>query len=886
MPKTILATKLFIPPPPPRAVDRPRLSERLDEGLHRRLTLISAPAGFGKTTLLSGWVASRNRPTAWLSLDDGDSDPARFLAYVIAAVQRVAPEVGAGLHAALISPQPPSPESILTVLINELAVRPEELLLVLDDYHLINAKPIDDALTFLLEHLPPQVHVLMSTREDPPLPLAGLRARGHLNELRAADLRFTIAEAAAFLNQTIGLNLSADDVAALDSRTEGWIAGLQLAAISLQGSDDPAGFITSFSGSHRFVLDYLLEEVLKRQPELVLDFLRRTSILDRMCGSLCDAVVLDSAMSGQEMLEYLEQANLFIGPLDNERRWYRYHHLFGELLRQRLYHSAGHSSAAASAEISGLHLRASVWFEDHNLEIEAFHHAVAANDVERAVQLIRGKNIPLYVRGGLTPVLNWMESLPTAILDAQPRLWVEFATVLAVAGRFTRVEHTLQAAEAALQGLPTSDETQVLVARIADLRGLAALLAADPRQVETIISQSRHTLTHLQEIAAPGRATGYWKLGLAYQHQGDRVAARLAQAEAIASSEATGNTHITILATTSMGNIQELDGQLRQASTTYRRVLHLVGDPPGPIACEAYVGLARISYEWNDLDLAAEYGNLSVRLARQLEIFSFVSSELFLARLEVARGDTVAATAILDRTERDARERQFLSRIPEIAALQASIFMRHGELEAAARLIAPHDLPLSQARIHLARGKPAQALAVLEPFRQHVEAKGWTDERLRVLILQAIAHKAHGDHEMALQVLSDALAQGEEEGFVRAFVDEGAPMVELLSEANAAGIKTGYTRRLLDAFAGEGPAITSARETQPVRSSPTLIESLSRREIEVLRLVAEGLSNKEISERLFLSLATVKGHNRVIFRKLQVQRRTEAIARARELGLL
>jgi LuxR family transcriptional regulator, maltose regulon positive regulatory protein len=884
--ETILSTKLFIPPPQPRAVIRPRLLQRLNDGLHRKLTLISAPAGFGKTTLVSEWLANCNRPAGWLSLDDGDSDPTRFLMYLIAAVQRVAPEVGAGLQGALVSPQPPSPESILTVLINELASGSHEIVLILDDYHLVNAKQIDDALGFLLEHLPPQLHLVISTREDPQLPVSGLRARGHLNELRAVDLRFTLAEAAVFLNQTIGLNLSADDVAALDRRTEGWIAGLQLAAISLQGSDDPADFINSFSGSHRFVLDYLLEEVLKRQPEPVQDFLRQTSILDRMCGPLCDAVVLDAETSGQQMLEYLERANLFIGPLDNQRRWYRYHHLFGELLRQRLSHSAAQSSVPGSTRLSDLHHRASVWFEGENLELEAFHHAVAANDVERALRLIHGKGIPLYMRGGAVPVLNWLESLPTTILDARPQLWVMFATVLAVVGRFTRVEHKLQAAEAALRGQPTSGQTDVLVQQIADLRGLTALLAADPRQIDTIISQSRDKVEHLQEVATPGRAAGYWKLGLAYQFQGDRAAARHAQIEAIASSEATGNNYIGILALSSLGHLQELDGQLRLASETYRRALHLVGEPPGPVACEAYVGLARILYEWNDLDIAEEYGLLSVRLARQLEIASFVSSELFLARLKVARGDTTNALAMLAQTEQDARERQFLSRIPEIAALQAFILIRHGDLEAAARVILPHDIPASQARIHLARGEPAKALAVLERIRQQAEARGWRDERLTLLVLQAIARDVQGEQEKALQLLGDALAEGEAEGVVRTFVDEGAPMAKLLSDANAAGIRTSYTRRLLDAFAAEGRTITSFLETEPVRSSPALIEPLTRREIEVLHLVAEGLSNKEISERLYLSLATVKGHNRVIFRKLQVQRRTEAIARGRELGLL
>lgn len=884
--ETILATKLFVPPPQPKAVIRTRLLERLSEGLHRKLTLISAPAGFGKTTLVSEWVATCDRPAAWLSLDEGDSDLTRFLMYVIAAVQSVAPGIGAGLPGVLTSPQPPSAESILTVLINELATGPDELLFVLDDYHLINAKPIDNALTFLLEHLPPQMHVVISTREDPQFPLPKLRVKGQLNELRAAELRFTPSEASAFLNQTMGLSLSAEDVVALDTRTDGWIAGLQLAAISLQGNDDPAGFISSFSGNHRFVLDYLLEEVLNRQTEPVQLFLQRTAILDRMCGSLCDAIVLDPATPGQDMLEYLDRANLFTEPLDSERNWYRYHHLFGELLRQRLHQSATHSSAAVSTDVSVLHIRASEWFDERNLEIEAFHHAVAANDVERAERLIHGKGTPLYVRGGVAPVLNWLESLPTTIMDARPQLWVMLATGLAIVGRITRVEQKLQAAEAAMQALSPNDTTRDLVGRITDLRALVALLAADPHQIDTIISQSHRALANLQADHRPGRAAVLWKLGLAYQLRGDRSAARLTQTEAISSSGATGNIHINVLATTSLGYMQELDGPLDLASKSYRRVLQLVGEPPGPVACEAYVGLARILYEWNDLDIAEDHGLLSVRLARQLEIASFVSSELFLARLSITRGDTTAATTILARTEQDARERHFLFRIPEIAALQAITLIRDGDLEAAARLSATHDLPVSQARIHLARGEPAKALAVLEPLRQQVEEKGWTDERLRVLILQAVARQAHGEQEKALQLVRDALAQGEAEGFVRVFVDEGPPMAKLLSGASSAGIKPGYTGKLLAAFAIEGRETTPDPEPLKVRSSPFLVEPLSGRKLEVLQLVAQGLSNKEISERLFLTLATVKGHNRVVFRKLQVQRRTEAIARGRELGLL
>ncbi|MCB0065069.1 MAG: hypothetical protein KDE19_23255 [Caldilineaceae bacterium] len=413
----ILATKLYIPPPRPNAVLRPHLLERLNEGLRqnqnlgRKLTLISAPAGFGKTTLISAWVAGFAQRVAWLSLDEGDNDPTRFLAYLVAALRTIAPRIGEGVLAVLQSPQPPPLESILTPLLNEITTIPDDFVLVLDDYHVIDAGgtlgAVDNALAFLLEHAPPQLHLVIVTREDPNLPLARLRARGQLTELRVTDLRFTAAEAAEFLNQVMGLTLSAEDIALLETRTEGWIVGLQLAAISIQGHQDASSFINAFSGRHHFVLDYLVEEVLLQQPASVQRFLLQTSILDRLCGPLCDALLLDTATSGQEMLEHIEQNNLFLVPLDNERRWYRYHHLFADLLRQRLYQSAN-SSRESSIDndegmgVAALHIRASAWYETNGLEIEAFAHAAAANDIARAERLVEGDGASLHLRGAGT----------------------------------------------------------------------------------------------------------------------------------------------------------------------------------------------------------------------------------------------------------------------------------------------------------------------------------------------------------------------------------------------------------------------------------------------------------------------------------------------------
>ncbi|MBA3473304.1 MAG: hypothetical protein H0T57_08795 [Rubrobacter sp.] len=510
----ILATKLYIPPPRPKVVLRPRLIERLNEGLHRKLTLISAPAGFGKTTLVSEWVAGCERPAAWLSLDEGDNDPTRFLAYLVAALRTIAADIGEGVLGVLQSPQPPPTESILTALLNEITTIPDDFVLVLDDYHVIDAKPVDNALAFLLEHLPPRMHLVIATREDPHLPLARLRVQGQLSELRAADLRFTPSEAAGFLNQVMGLNLSAEDIAALETRTEGWIAGLQLAAISMQGHKDAASFIESFTGSHHFVLDYLVEEVLQQQPESVQTFLLRTSILAHLCGPLCDAVLLDPSASGQETLEYIEHANLFLVPLDNERRWYRYHHLFAELLRQRLHQSTTSSTGDEVGDVAELHSRASVWYEDNGLEIEAFQHAAAANDVERAARLIEGEGMPLQFRGAGAPVLNWLESLPKTALDARPSLWVTYASTLLFGGQHTAVEQTLQAAEAALQGTEPDEETRDLIGRIASMRATLAVIQND---VETIITQSRRALEYLHRDNLLVRTATTWTLGYAYQ---------------------------------------------------------------------------------------------------------------------------------------------------------------------------------------------------------------------------------------------------------------------------------------------------------------------------------------------------------------------------------
>jgi len=928
--RPLLQTKLYIPPVRPELVSRPRLIERLNAGLHHKLTLVSAPAGFGKTTLVSEWIhsgvssreygvgeehepAGEVSPTpysllptprfAWLSLDEGDNDPAIFLAYVVAALQTIEADVGKGALGALQSPQPPPTEAILTGLINEIAAVPDRIVLVLDDYHLIEAQPIHDALTFLLRHLPPQMHLVISTREDPPLPLARLRARGQLTEVRVTDLRFTSSEAAEFLNTRVGLDLSAEDIAALETRTEGWIAGLQLAAISMQGHKDATSFIRSFTGSHHFVLDYLVEEVLQQQSESVQTFLLRTSILDRLCGPLCDAVcsagtassskgtaVLRPSASGQETLEYLQHANLFIIPLDNERRWYRYHHLFADLLRQRLHQSTASSTGDEGWGVAEYHIRASEWYEENGLEIEAFHHATAASDVERATRLMEGDWMPLPFRGAVVPVLNWLKSLPTTVLDARPLLWVTYASTLLGAGQRTGVEQKLQAAETALQGVELDDKTQDLVGRIAAIR---ATLAVGQHQVEAIIAQSRRALEYLHPDNLAFRTSTTWKLGYAYHLQGDRAAASRAYTEAMSIGQASGNILFTVSAMLGLGSLQEAENQLYLAAETYRRALHLFGDQPLPtLACEAHLGLARIFYEWNDLDAAQQHRQQSIQLVRQTENNdTFAACEVLLARLKLAEGDVAGAAAVLAQADQFVRQHNLVNRMPEVAAalvlalLRQGPLLHQGNLAAAADLVQTHKLAISQARVHLAQGDPGKALALLEPLRQQMEAKGLEDERLKVMVLQAVAlHvaalQADGEKEQAVQLLGDALALAEPGSFIRLFVDEGMPMAHLLSEAAALGMMPDYIGKLLAAFEAEEHKSAISPPSQP------LVEPLSPRELEVLGLIAQGLSNREISERLFLALNTVKGHNRRIYGKLHVQRRTEAVARARELGLV
>jgi LuxR family maltose regulon positive regulatory protein len=878
----ILATKLYIPPLRPSIVPRPRLVDRLNECLAMgcNLTLISAPAGFGKTTLVSEWIASCGRPVAWLSLDERDNDPARFITYLVKALQTIQAGIGEGLLAALQSPQPLQIETILTTLLNEISTIPENFLLVLDDYHSIDSHPVDQSLAFLIEHQPPQMHLLIATREDPDLPLARMRARGQCTELRAADLRFTPAEAAEFLNRVMGLNLSEADVAALEARTEGWIAGLQLAALSMQGHQDAAGFIQSFTGSHRFVMDYLLEEVLHQQPESIQAFLLRTSVLDRMCGPLCDAVLFDPSIPGQATLEYLEHANLFIVPQDNERRWYRYHHLFGDLLRKRL------GQSLPPGGIAELQLHASQWYENNDLMLEAFKHAAAASDIERAVRLMESKKMPIHLRGTATAILDWLESLPKTVLDARPALWWSQASMSMIIGQPMGVEEKLQATEAALAlaalpGAEPDETTRDLIGKIAAVRANVAQMQA---QTEIILVQARRALEYLHPDNLSDRSMATRALGFTYFIKNDLTEAGRLYVEAYSLAQAAGNIINASLALIRLGQLQEAENQLHLAAETYQRGLPLIDEYSPYNASVAYLGLARIHYEWNDLDAAEKYGEQSLKLSRQFDqvIDRLVVSEMFLSHPKLARGDANGAMGWMLQAEETSHLKNYTYRLPDIASHQAGIQLFQGNVDEAAQLVRQYAMPLMQARVLIAQDDPSAALAVLEPERQQAEAKRLPQRLLLVLAVQSVVLFAQGEKDQAVQVLAEALVLAEPGGYIRLFVDEGALMAQILLEAAARGIKPDYVARLLAAFEGEPK---EERQAASVPAPSSLIEPLSPRELEILKLIAQGLSNREIGERLFLALDTIKGHNRKIFDKLQVQSRTEAIARAHELGL-
>jgi LuxR family maltose regulon positive regulatory protein len=896
----IIATKLYVPPLRPKAVPRPRLIERLDEGLRSGLTLVSAPAGFGKTTVVSEWAAGCSRldpevRLAWLSLDEGDSDSARFLAYLVAALRTVAADVGQGVLDLLQSPQPPPVESMLTALLNEIASLPQGVVLVLDDYHLVDSEPVDEALTFLLEHLPPQLHVVIATREDPRLPLARWRARGQLTELRAADLRFTDAEAADFLNRVMNLDLAAADIAALETRTEGWIAGLQLAALSIQGRPDATGFIQAFTGSNRFVVDYLVEEVLQRQPQLTRSFLLQTSMLDKLCGALCDAVT--GQKHGSASLERLERDNLFVVPLDDKRQWYRYHHLFADVLQAHLLEEQ-------ADQVPGLHRRASEWYEENASRPDAIRHALAAKDFEWAANLIERAGLMTEESSQAPTWLKWTRVLPDETIRSRPVLSAWCACALLGIGELEAAEARLKDAERLLKPgrsgrTVVDDEEQLrsLLATISVVRAYNALAVGD---VPGTLEHAQRVLDLLPEGDHLRREQATALLGMTYWASGDLDAADRVFVDFSARLVAAGDVPTAISALSVLADVRPALGRLREAADAYARMLQVVVDQGEPLprdAADLYRGLAELELESGDLAAAAQHLLRSKELGEQGELpvwrYRWCIAQ---ARLNEAQADLEGALSLLDEAQR------LFIRTPApearpISAQKARIWTKQGRVAEALEWARERDLSVDDdlsylhefehvtlARVLIARGEGEgaadsihDAAGLLERLLDAAEQGGRIGSAVEILALQALAHQALGDTPSALAPLERALSLAEPEGYVRVFVNDGPPMARLLKEAASRGVALESARRLLAAFPLAGPG--SARPS-------AVKELLSDREAEVLQHIAAGLTNREIAERLYLSLFTVKAHARSIYDKLDAHSRTQAVAKARELGIL
>lgn len=888
----LLRTKLYVPQPRPDLVSRPRLVERLNGSLSRApgVTLISAPAGFGKTTLLSAWIRDAKPPVAWLSLDGGDNDPARFWTYVIAALRTRHPDLGEATLAALRAPQPPPIAVALTALLNELAALPGPVILVLDDFHLIEAQAIHDAVTSFLDHLPPPLHLMIATRADPPLPLARLRGRGQMTEIRAEDLRFTPAETAAFLTGVMGLDLPAGDVRALETRTEGWITALQLAALSLQGQDEAQrrGFIRTFTGSHRYILDYLAEEVLGGQPESLQVFLLQTAILERLTGPLCDA--LTGQTGGQATLERLEQANLFIVPLDDERRWYRYHRLFADLLRQRLQRAYG-------AQVPALHRQAAAWYESQGFVTEAMSHALAGADFERAARLVGQNAQAMLYRGEVTQLLAWLGALPDELVRSRPWLCICQAWALLLSGQLEAIEPYLHAAGQAPPPADAAEPGQDGPGHVAAIRAYAAALQGDaPRASEL----ARQALDSLSEKNVMVRSVVTYLLGGVCLLTEDLAGAAQAFAEAGRIGQEAGNLHIAVPALCALAHLQAVRGQLHQAAGTFGEALQLAGGrragrgQPLPMAAMAFSGLAGLLYEWNDLEAATRHLTQGLE---QGELWgnadTLASGYVGLARARQAQGDLDGALEALQRAEQLLREHAVTPTTEaRVAASGPRLWLARGNraaieswvrqrgLEVAGRLSYVREVEyLALARVLLARNEAAEATALLGRLLQAAETAGRQGSAIEILALQALALRARDDIPGALAALERALSLAEPEGYARTFLDEGEPMLELLRHAGSRGIAPAYVSRLL---AAAGP--TAADRASP--AAQPLIDPLSERELEVLQLLAAGLTNQEIARKLVVATGTVKAHTASIYLKLNAHSRSQAVALARELGLL
>jgi LuxR family maltose regulon positive regulatory protein len=918
---TLIRTKLRLPFIRPELVPRPRLQARITEGLRGPLTLISAPAGFGKTTLVASCIAGCGLPVAWLSLDKNDNQAGRFLNYLIAALHGVDNRIGNEAAQLMAGMQQALPEAILTSLINDLDTACGEIALVLDDYQFINSQAVHEELAFLLEHCPKTFHLVIATRSDPPLPLTRLRARGQTVELRAADLGFTEPEAAQFLNDVMGLRLDAGSVAVLEERTEGWIAGLQMAALALQGTlsmrdrEDVLGFIEGFSGTNRYILDYLLEEVLANQSPEIQRFLLYTSILECLTAPLCDTILADDEELKREgddrstrsellfvgrsasILEYLERANLFLVPLDDERIWYRYHHLFADLLRAQLQRSLGAQGVAR------LHVRASDWHAQHGSILEAIHHASAASDDERVERFIGQTYMELVSRGEQSWLRSWTGTLSQALVYSRPWLCIYEAYSHSWFGELDEADRLLEEAEKRIRSEISAPDAHSMQGLLAYVKSRVTAMRGDiHRAIEFCLEAREYVPANDLALQLDTRIT----LGYEYFLNGDYANASPVLKEMIRSGITAGAVINTVAASCLMARLYAVQGLLHKSYDTYQMAADLIPEAGGQhrgARALVEVGIADVLCEWNDLDAAL------VHMKQGLALLPFwdkaddwALAYITLARIHLAQANRSDAVEAVEKAIQSIQTRGVFSEARHAAEIaQVRLWLAQGDLQAASRWAASQEARLSsddrfgfeneltyitQARAYIAQNEPNKAIDLLAHLEEAARSAGRMGRVIEILLLEASAMRQIGDSERALLALTECLTMAEPEGYVRVLLDEGQPMQMLLAQwlAHAsAGPLRDYAIRLHSQFAE--PLVASAAQEKASPAS-NLIEPLSQRELQVLHLVALGRTNQEIARELIVALGTVKAHIHNIYGKLDVARRTEAVARARQLGIL
>jgi LuxR family maltose regulon positive regulatory protein len=883
MSTVLLKTKLHIPLTRPELVSRPLLIDRLNEGLSRKLILVAAPAGYGKTTLLSSWVTSCAQPVAWYSIDDRDNEPTRFLAYVITALQTIAADVGQDILSALQSSQSAAIADWLPMLVNQLDNIATPFVLVLDDYHLITTPAIQQALTFLLEHQPAQMHVVIATRKDPALPLPRLRARDQLVELRQADLRFTTVETAAFLRRATGTELSTEDIRALVGHTEGWIAGLQMAALSLRNREDVSRLIAAFGGSHEYIVDYFAAEVLDQQPEPIKNFLLQTSVLDRLHGPLCDAVT--GQADGQHTLEQLQHANLFVVPLDSDCCWYRYHHLFRDLLRKQLQQEH-------PAMMPELHSRASQWCEKHDLIDEAIELALTARDEQRLGQLLDAHAETYFLRGEHATLLRWIGVLSEEERRTRPALGILQAIMFSAAGMNREAAFALREVDLALSGLDEhSSQNRELLGRAAAAQAMVATAHEDP---QTILRYARRSL-ELASDESGWHSSVLLASSNAYFLLGDLTACVTALSTGIEIATRRQSHLLVLIERAKLAQTYWMQGHLKQAEKVCQAGLRYVdhwGLAHSPNSDHIFLTWGAILCEQGDLDRAAEFILRGLELCRSRQV---VTNELFgyqsMMRVCLAKHDLPGAERFLQQAEAVIQAYDLpIQHVTPIIAMKARLLIQQGQLAEAQHELRVLDaqvdeeapftqygrLYLAQSQLRIAQGDLPAAEKSLERLLKFSRASGQQRWLIPLHILRAMILFARHDLPQALGTLEVAVRLAEPEGFIQEFIDEGDPLIQLLHEAVRRKVKPEFAQQLLWRFSSD----------RPVAKPIGLVEPLSEREIEVLQLVADGLSNQEIAARLYLSLRTIKFHTSNIYGKLGVKSRTEAVAKARALGLL